>query len=156
MDLVICGPESSGNHLFRDLFNKHPEVSKALGRSFPCSGLNGKRGSQFPEIYKIYDNTNTLILVFREKNITESSWGKHGYYKAHPHHLDWNLIKGKIKDSINAWNGKVVFASYDMLILLGEMYLRHLFQQVGLDPDNYNYSNIKVKDENKKHYERKN
>lgn len=67
-----------------------------------------------------------------------------------PFGRDTELKRLWIEEQLEKRTGPVVFVSFETLVQWGEFYLRRIFTEGGLKPDDFNYDALDLRDENAK------
>jgi hypothetical protein len=147
MNVVIIAPESSGNHLFSDIFNKHKEINIEYASSFPRLKFKGRK---YPDIKKWNKEDSCLIIIARDSTITKISVENHKHNENNAGKFSYDQTIGEILENINEWQGKILFVSYETLMIWKNVYLKHIFQQLGVSID-FPYEEINYVDGNAKY-----
>jgi hypothetical protein len=119
-----CGDYQAG---FMDLNGIDPDGEMmvwVMSRDKSCTTLSGLRRRHFNNKYS---------------NDDLSCFGR-----------DVELKRLWIEEQLTHRSGPTVFVSYETLMLWGDFYLRRIFSEGGLDPDDYNYDRLDLRDGNAK------
>jgi len=156
-DIFLIGPEGSGHHMMRRLLLWHPDVERTLGSSYP-HGIPEK--CEYPNLLECDPQTTVALFLCRDHTCQRASIHRRNFPQERARILRkaaWEFnspmhVMTVIEAQLDAWQGRVVWCSYETMVMWRARYLRHILIQLGLDPDKYPYDKVAIKDANAKYW----
>lgn len=125
MKIFVAGLESSGNHWVRSILSQHPFLL-VTGDSFPSDGDVSRH-------YPVPQDFDVLVVVAREQHCQQLSVLRRGYNKGRESDFSFEKDRNRICELIES-APRVVFVSYDTLLLYRQHYIDNVFEQIGVTP----------------------
>jgi hypothetical protein len=146
---IVIGPESSGTRWIEETIGRHTKIDRVERRSFP-HGPGGE--AHWPTLESLDPTRSSPVFVcVRDRSVTKLSQHASGYHSERPEFFDYEQAVERIREQVSDWRGPVVFVSYETMCAFGPTYLRSVLIQADLDPDDFDYSELSIKDGNTRH-----
>jgi len=157
-EIFLMGPEGSGNHMVRRLLTYHPWVPKTRGSSYP-HGI--PEVCEYPTLKEHDPETTIVVLITRDVHCQQASCLRRRFYQHREEVLgiekaklfnDIKEVQTVIRNQLSEWKGRVVWCSYEAMVLWKAVYLRHILNQLELDPSIYPWEKVGIVDGNEKYF----
>jgi len=143
--VIVAGHEGTGTQWMAWSLHLHPDIEHVMHQTYPTRFKDSPYlrlheyayRTEWAQFASVKYRTAPLVVMMRDQHCSHASNIRRGFYRMDPNRPSRAAASQELHEDVDAWQGKVLFVSYEGLVEEKDWYYRWVLRQLDVDPDRF-------------------